>query len=60
MDESGVVGDPALVAQIEELPNLETHIGLHAWRLTWRGLTFTAPPDWELHTAAAAGVDAGV
>ncbi|KAG2449338.1 hypothetical protein HYH02_005493 [Chlamydomonas schloesseri] len=48
VDESGVVGDPALVAQIEELPNLETHIGLHAWRLTWRGLTFTAPPDWEL------------
>ncbi|KAG2433378.1 hypothetical protein HXX76_008439 [Chlamydomonas incerta] len=47
VDGSGVVSDRALVAQIEGLPTLETHIGLHAWRLTWRGLTFTAPPDWE-------------
>lgn len=68
VDESGVVSDPALVSVIEELPNLETHIGLHAWRLTWRGRTFTAPPDWEQQqlgeqgeaaAAAAAAVQQG-
>ncbi|KXZ43935.1 hypothetical protein GPECTOR_77g31 [Gonium pectorale] len=45
--ESGVLRDPALVSLVEGLPMIETHVGLHAWRLTWRGRTFEAPPDWE-------------
>ncbi|PNH10185.1 RNA pseudourine synthase 6, chloroplastic [Tetrabaena socialis] len=44
--ESGVLEDPAMVAVVEELPSLQARIGLHAWRLTWRGHTFEAPPEW--------------
>ncbi|GIM06677.1 hypothetical protein Vretimale_10952, partial [Volvox reticuliferus] len=44
--ESGVVDDPEMVSLVEQLPMLDRHIGLHAWRLSWRGRTFTAPPEW--------------
>ncbi|KAG2491698.1 hypothetical protein HYH03_010065 [Edaphochlamys debaryana] len=43
---SGVVEDPSAVALVEGLPGMEGRIGLHAWRLTWRGQTYTAPPEW--------------
>ncbi|GLC36441.1 hypothetical protein PLESTB_000148300 [Pleodorina starrii] len=46
VSESGVVEGSELVTLVEGLPMLEGHIGLHAWRLTWRGRTFTAPPEW--------------
>ena len=48
VDKSGVVLDPDMVHVIEELPQLEGHIGLHAFCLEWRGHTFEAAAPWEM------------
>ena len=44
--ESGLL-QPELVPLVEQLPSLTARIGLHAYRLDWRGETFTAAPDWD-------------
>lgn len=42
----GMLSDPGVVRQVEELPVLDGPIGLHAWKLEWRGREFVAEPDW--------------
>ena len=48
VDSSGVVREPRMVSHIEQLPQLEGPIGLHAARLQWRGRVFEACAPWEL------------
>jgi 23S rRNA-/tRNA-specific pseudouridylate synthase len=38
---------PELEAAIGRCRQQEAHIGLHAWRLHWRGLQLEAPVPWR-------------
>jgi 23S rRNA-/tRNA-specific pseudouridylate synthase len=48
--ESGVLS-PHLVPLVEQMPSLSARIGLHSWRLDWKGQTFEAAPDWDVSRA---------